>query len=259
MKATLYSSNGEKKGTIDLPKVFDAHIRADIVQKYFETDKSWQPYAAKFGAGLRQVAFGSTSHKRHDWKGQYGRGTARVPRKTMSRRGTQFHWVAANMPGVRGGRKAHPPQVPSVFKKMNKKEIETAFNSAYAATAHKNLISQRYATIKNVDAAPFVIESLPQKAKDFVKTISAVFGENTNLAFKKKEIRAGIGKSRNRKYKSNAGALIVVGKDENKKYTGIDVKSLNEIKISDLYPLGRLTLYTKKALDEFSKTLEAKK
>ena len=54
-----------------------------------------------------------------------------------------------------------------------------------------------------------------------------------------------------RKYKSNAGLLLVKAKDEKIKMKGIDVKSVHEISISDLYPLGRLTIYTEKALEEF--------
>jgi len=106
MKATLYNSEGTKKSTVDLPKIFETRIREDIVAKYFESDKFIQPYAAKLKAGMRQSASGTISHKRHDWKGHYGRGISRIPRKTMWRRGTQFFWVGANAPGTRGGRKA---------------------------------------------------------------------------------------------------------------------------------------------------------
>jgi large subunit ribosomal protein L4e len=250
MKATLYSTKGEKKGQIDLPKVFQSRIRKDVVDKYFEADKLIQPYATKKGAGMRHSASGTISHKRHDWKGHYGRGISRVPRKTMWRRGTQFMWVGANAPGTRGGRKAHFPKGIGKEKKINKKEVKIAFNSAFAATASPDYITKRYDSINKIENIPMILESLPTKTKELISAIKSILKDNSKLAFKKKTVRAGKGKSRGRKYKSNAGALIVVSSKEKPKATGIDVKQVKEITISDLYPLGRLTLYTKKAVEE---------
>ena len=67
---------------------------------------------------------------------------------------------------------------------------------------------------------------------------------------KKKRVRAGKGKLRGRKYKSNAGLLFVKGKTEKIKLRGVDIISVGNVSISDLYPLGRLTVYTEKALEE---------
>lgn len=253
MKTTTYSSTGEKKSQTELPKLFQTRIREDIVQKYFEVDKFIHPYSPTEGAGLRQSASGTISHKRHDWKGHYGRGISRVPRKTMYRRGTQFYWVGANIPGARGGRKAHPPKGIGKEKKINKKEIKLAIESGFAATASKEYVEKRYSTIKNIKEAPFVIESLPEKTKSLVLALKKIFGETYNLIFKNKKVRAGKGKLRGRKYKSNAGVLIVTANDENKNFKGLDIKSIKEVRISDLYPLGRLTIYTKKALEEMEK------
>lgn len=253
MKTVLFNSDGTKKSQIDLPKIFETKIREDIVAKYFEAEKISQPYSIKDRAGLRHAAFGKISHKRHDWKGQYGRGMSRIPRKTMYRHGTQFYWVGANMPGTRGGRRAHPPIGIGKEKKLNKKEIKIAFNSAYAATANFDFIKSRYLSIQKIDSAPIIIESLPNKTKELSNSLKNIFANNYELVFKNKVVRAGVGKRRNRKYKSNAGALIVVAKDENKRFKGIEIKSIDELKIADFCPLGRLTIYTKKALDELAK------
>jgi large subunit ribosomal protein L4e len=257
MKAVLFDSQGNKKGEITLPGIFNTKIREDIVHKYFEADKFIQPYAPNERAGLRQSAAGKISHKRHDWKGHYGKGMSRMPRKTMWRRGTQFYWVGANVPGTRGGRRAHPPRGYLLRKKINKKEIEIALNSVFAATAFKEYALKRYPKIKKIDSLPSIIESLPNKTSALIELLKKIFGENFELAIKNKIVRAGKGKLRGRKYKSNAGALIVVGKEENKKFRGFDIKSLDETKISDLYPLGRLTIFTKKALEELSKEKSA--
>jgi large subunit ribosomal protein L4e len=253
MKSTIYDKSGKKKGEITLPSLFSIRVREDIVKKYFEADRFIQPYASKIEAGKRQSASGTISHKRHDWKGHYGRGIARLPRKTMWRRGTQFIWVGANVPGTRGGRKAHPPKGIGKEKKINKKEIKIAFNSAFAATAKPNLIIKRYSSLEKISQVPIIIESLPTKTKDLIKLIKEIFKENSYLAIKKKAVRSGKGKLRGRKYKSNAGVLILTSPTEKTKFAGFDVKSIDEVSISDLVPLGRLTIYTKKAIEDLSK------
>ncbi|MBS3098984.1 50S ribosomal protein L4 [Candidatus Pacearchaeota archaeon] len=250
MKSQVYDSNGKEKGIMELPKLFETKIREDIVQKYFEADKFVSPYAPKRGAGMRQSAAGTISHKRHDWKGHYGKGISRVSRKTMWRRGTQFFWVAANAPGTRQGRKAHPPRGIGREKKINKKEIKLAFDSAFAATASPSYALKRYSTLERIDAIPFVIESLPQKTKDLIEMIKNILKENYKLAIKQKSTRAGKGKQRGRKHKSNAGLLIVTSTKEEHRVKGFDTKNINEVLISDLYPLGRLTFYTKSAIEE---------
>jgi large subunit ribosomal protein L4e len=249
MKATLYSITGEKKYQVELPKMFETKVREDIVSKYHEADKLIQPYSAKYRAGLRQAAAGKISHKRHDWKGHYGKGISRISRKTMWRRGTQFMWVGANVPGTRGGRKAHPPLGIGREKKTNQKEIILAFNSAYAATASPTYVANRYFSVDKINDVPKIIESLPTKTKDLLNLIKTLFSENLNVVLRKKSVRAGKGKTRGRKYKSNAGVLIITAPKESKALKGFDIKSTDEISIADLYPLGRITVYTQKALE----------
>ncbi len=252
MKTTLYSSAGEKKGQIDLPSVFSSPIREDIVMKHFEVSKKIQPYSPKIGAGIRQQGYNQISHKRHDWKGHYGKGISRVPRKTMSRRGTNFYWVASNMPSARGGRRAFPPTGIYADKKTNKKEIALAINSGIAATSSISLIQKRYETLHTLDHAPFIIDSLPQKTKSLVSTLKKILGKNIELALKNKVVRAGKGKKRGRKYKSNAGILILTGKDEKATFSGFEIRNIRNLEIADLYPLGRLTLFTEKAISELN-------
>lgn len=250
MKTTLYKSDGSKKSEITMPEQFSTKVRPDIVAKYFEADKFIQPYSSDPEAGKKVSASGKIGHRRHKWKSHYGRGIARLPRKTMWRRGTNFFWVGAFVPGTKGGRRAHPPKGIGKEKKINKKEIIMAMNSALASTAHKNFILDRYATLHDLNSAPFVIESLPEKTKSFLETLKKVFGLAFPLVLKKKTVRPGKGKLRGRKYKSNAGLLLIKGKEEKAKFTGIDIRTSEDLTISDLYPLGRLTLYTKKALED---------
>lgn len=253
MKATLYDVKGKKKSEIVMPKIFDSKIREDLVLKYVEASKNHQTYKPSKNAGRKHSASGTISHKRHDWKGHYGKGIARVPRKTMWRRGTQFYWIGAEFPGARGGPRAHPPKGIGKEKKINLKEIQMAMYSGFAATTNKEKVVDRYSTLKKIDFEfPFVVESKLEnvKTKDIIEMIKNLLGDNYVLAIKEKNVRAGKGKLRGRKYKSNAGLLLVKGTDEKIKTKRIEVKDVRDVEISDLYPLGRLTIYTEKALEE---------
>ncbi len=253
MKAQVYSLAGIKKGEILLPKSFSQRIREDIVLKYFEAEKISQPYSAAPEAGRRHSAAGTISHKRHDWKGHYGQGRSRAPRKTMWRRGTNFYWVGAEVSGARGGRKAHAPELNKSFPKLNKKEKILALNSCLAATMSKEHIIKRYSGISDFEnKMPIIIEfgSEKLKTKSFIDLVKKILGENYEIAFKKKRVRSGRGKTRGRKYKSNAGLLLVKAEKEKIKLNGIDLVSLSDLKVSDLYPLGRITFYTEEAIKE---------
>ena len=140
MKTILYTIKGEKKGNIELPKVFEKPIREDIAHKYFEAVKLAHIYSSDPEGGKKHSASGTISHKRHDWKGHYGRGISRIPRKTMWRRGVQFMWIGAEISGTRGGRRAHPPKGIGKEKKINKKEIKIAMNSALASTGNEKYL-----------------------------------------------------------------------------------------------------------------------
>jgi large subunit ribosomal protein L4e len=255
-KAILYDIKGKKKGDIEMPKVFSSKIREDIVLKYLEASKFIQPYSPAYNAGKKHSASGTISHKRHDWKGHYGRGISRIPRKTMWRRGTQFFWIGAEISSTRGGRRAHPPKGIGKEKKINLKEINLAMNSGFAATGNQDHIVKRYSRIDKLDLKlPLVIESKLEKikAKEMIGLITELFGDIKEIALKEKKVRAGKGKLRGRKYKGNAGLLLIKRKDEKIKMKNIEVKNVQEVTISDLYPLGRLTIYTEKALEEFKR------
>ena len=253
MKATLYDVSGKKKTEITLPGMFDTHIREDLTAKFAEADKLWQPHSTYSKAGKRHSASGTISHKRHDWKGQYGKGISRTPRKNMSRRGSQFNWIGAEVSNTRGGRSIHHPVGMRYYRKINKKEQVLALNSAFAATTKPAYVQKRYATLAKANVnAPWVVESRLEKMtfKQLKVMLQTIFGEHFNLILQHKSVRAGKGKMRGRTYKSNAGLLLVISSKENVKASGLDIRYAKEVSIADLYPLGRLVLYTEKALEE---------
>lgn len=267
MKTKTYDIKGSEKGSIELPKEFSAKIREDIVAKVLEAKKTQQPYSPSPVAGKQHSAKGKIVHRRHVWRSGYGRGRSRVPRKIFSQKGTQFNWEAAEVPHARGGMRAHPPKIAHFLNrlKINKKELKIAFISALSATANEKYVLNKYSSVEKVPKEiPFVISVGAEKTikvKEFLNGLKKILGEELyNVAIKKKSVRAGKGTMRGRKYKSNAGMLLVVGDKEDVKTKMFEVKSVNELGVKDLAKggLGRLTVYTEKAVKDLENKLNKK-
>ncbi|MCK5624662.1 50S ribosomal protein L4 [Candidatus Pacearchaeota archaeon] len=255
MKANILNIDGKKLKDINLPKCFSADIREDIVAKVLEAKKRQQPYAPSLVAGKQHSASGIIRHRRHVWKTHYGQGISRIPRKIISAKGNRFNWIGAEISSTVGGRRAHPPKVLSMMgiKSINKKELKIALSSALSATANKNKIVKRYQTLEKLDKEfPLIVSNFNKiKIKELLINIKKLLGnELYNLAIKKKSVRAGKGTRRGRKYKSNAGLLIVIGKDEKLKTNAFEVVNVKSLGVTDLARggLGRLTLYTEQAI-----------
>jgi len=262
MKAKIISQTGHA-GEIELPEFFSIHIRADVAQKFYESQKKTQPYAPYFMAGKQHSASGIISHSRRLWKTAYGKGISRTPRKIMWRRGDHFYWVGAEVVNTRGGRAAHPPRTIhfQTAKKVNKKEAVLALQSVMASTAHIEYIKKRYSSLGNLKLElPLVIKSdlLKLKTKQLFELFEKNLGDAWKVSLQNKEVRAGKGKMRNRRQKKNAGLLLIIGKDETAKFQGIEVRRLDELDISDLWPMGRLAIYSEQAIHELKNVGEKK-
>ncbi len=269
MKTKTYDLTGKEKAEIALPKEFSSKVREDIVSKVLEAAKKHQPYSPSPVAGKQHSAKGKIVHRRHVWRSGYGRGASRVPRKIFSQKGSRFNWEAAEVPFARGGMRAHPPKIEHFLKelKINKKELKIAFVSALSATASEKYVVDKYATVNKLNKkVPFILtlgntENL--KVKDLLNGLKGMLGEELyNIAIKKKSIRAGKGTMRGRKYKSNAGMLLVVGKDEigKVKTKMFEVVSAGELGVTDLARggLGRLTVYTENSVKELENKFNGK-
>ena len=265
MKTKIIGINGKQTREITLPKFFSDKIRYDVVSKVLEAKKTQQPYAPSPVAGKQHSASGKIRHRRHVWKSGYGRGASRIPRKIMSRRGSQFNWVGATIPGAVGGRRAHPPKILSLIntKKINKKELKLALRASISATANPKEISKKYSKLENkkIDNLPLIVESklLGLKIKQLISSLKKILGKDLfSIALKKKSVRAGKGKLRGRKYKANAGMLLVTGKEEKLKTNAFEIRMANNLSVSDLAEggVGRLTVYTEMAIKDLEERLK---
>jgi len=262
-EAKVLDLENNEKGKIGLPKQFEEDVRPDLIKRAVLVIMSHkrQGYGAKPEAGKRASV--KISKRRHTYRGSYGYGISRVPRKILSRRGTRMNWQAAFAPGTVGGRRAHPPKAEKIWwQKINKKERKKAIRSAISATISKKLVVKR--GHKAGDNYPLVIDPVIEnvdKTKS-VKDILIKFGLKEELKrCENKKVRAGKGKLRGRKYKKKKGPLIVVSKDcklikSAGNIPGVDVCEIKNINTELLAPgsvPGRLTLWSRGAIEILEK------
>jgi len=262
MKIQVLDMHGKKAKEIETT-LFDGKIRKDIVQKVAEVEKmnDMQENAPFFLAGNQTSASGNVKHNRHVWKTDRGKGLGRYPKKKMSRSGERFVWVGAVVPGTRGGRRAHPPKLGGRMRKINKKEFDIALKSALAMICSHELLKEKYNSLnekKSNLALPLVIDSkvLSAKTKEFISALKNIFGENFELIMKRKSIRAGEGKMRGRKYRVSGGALLIIGDNENKTISGLDVIKASDVQIKDFASNGaRIVIFTENSIKELEKRI----
>lgn len=257
VKAVLLTKSGKGK-QVELPGNFNSPIRKDILLKVFEAQKRKQVMGNEEYAGMKYSAMGTIHRKRHSWKVSYGKGISRTPRKTMSRDGASFNWVGASAPNTRGGRQSHPPkEEENQFKKINKKELRIAINSALSGLVDRKSMEKKYGKINGETLCIASSELLTEKTKDFIKTLQAAFNDDRILKYKTQ--RPGKGKSRGRRFKSNAGMIFVLADDEKMNRKGIDVCTVSELTIKDLSPNGfpgRFACFTEKAIKQLGEKLK---
>lgn len=174
-----------------------------------------------------------------------------------------MNWVGAFAPNTVGGRRAHPPKVEKIWSlKINHQERRKAIRSALAATVHKELVAKRGHQLPV--HYPFIAaEQLQEEAKTkAIVTALEHMGFSNELArAEDKKIRAGKGKARGRKYIEKKSILIVVSKACNllkagRNIPGVEVAQVQSLNVELLAPggdLGRITLFTKAAIERLEK------
>jgi len=263
MELKIISTENKEIGKKKLPTQFKEVIRTDLIKRAVLAlqSKKRQAYGTDPEAGMKASA--DLSRRRRKYRGSYGLGISRVPRKILSRRGTRLNWVGAVAPGTVGGRKAHPPKAEKIWElKINKKEKRKAIRSALAATLDKKIVTERG---HNVPANyPVILESKIEsiaKTKELKKIfealdLSAELGRTSS-----KQVRAGKGKMRGRKYKKKVGPLLIVSKScelekSAKNIPGVETVLVDKLNAEMLAPgtiPGRLTFFTEAALDKLEK------
>lgn len=265
MKLKIFNATGTVTGETDLPSQFSEPVREDLIKKAVLAiqNNNRQAYGPYKEAGQRHAV--RISKRRRDYKGCYGKGISRVPRKVLSHRGSQFFWVGANAPGTVGGRRAHPPKAETIWHwKLNTKEKRKAIRSAISAVMIKERVIQRGHLVPQ--NYPFLLSEDVEninKTKQLLDALQKLGFEDELNRANKARTRAGRGKLRGRRKITRKSLLLVVSNtaEINKAASnlqGIDVINVKKLNAEALAPgghPGRVTLFTIKALDELKNGL----
>lgn len=263
MKVQIVDAGNREKGHAELPFQFSEPVREDLIRRAVVSMQAnrRQAYGSFPESGLQHSI--EISKRRRDYKGVYGVGMSRTPRKIMSRSGTRMNWVGAFGPQTVGGRQAHPPTAEKSWaKKINDKERRKAIRSAIAATVHRDIVARRGHRIP--EHYPIIIDASAEslsKTRDVEKMLSSL-GFGAELArSSEKNIRAGKGKGRGRPYSRRKGPLIVISKRDKiaeaaKNIPGVDVIDVRNLNAEMLAPgakPGRATIWSSAAIDALTK------
>ncbi len=245
-KINVYDLEGKVSGEKDLPESFKSELRPDIIRRAVTAIEAnaRQAYAPSPTAGMR--------HSVETWG--KGRGVSRVQRLMGSS-------TAAQSPNNVGGRRAHPPKVEkNLGKKINRKELLMAKLSALRATSEPELVKARGHLFDEKLTVPVVVKDdfeAIKSTKEAIKTLSSIgVYEDVERASAGKNIRAGRGKMRGRRYRIPRSVLVVVSKDcpatrSVRNLPGVEVTTPAAVNVSMLAPggaPGRLLIVTEAAL-----------
>jgi large subunit ribosomal protein L4e len=248
--------DGQAVGQVLLPAVFRAPIRPDIVH-FVHTNiakNKRQPYAVAVEAGHQTSA--------ESWG--TGRAVARIPR--VSGGGTHRAGQGAFGNMCRGGRMFAPTKTFRRWhRKVNQNQRRFAVASALAATALPALVIARGHRVESVPEIPLVVadgvESFT-KTKDAVALLKRVAAAADVERVKgSRKLRAGVGKSRNRRFVQRRGPLVVYAQDNGivkafRNIPGVELASVDHLNLLQLAPgghLGRFTIWTKGAFEKLDK------
>jgi large subunit ribosomal protein L4e len=263
MKLKILDHSNSEKGSKELPPVFNEEVRPDLIKRAVQAIQanSRQRYGADARAGKKCSA--ELSRRRRKYRGSYGHGISRVPRKIHSRSGTRFNWTGAFAPGTVGGRRAHPPKATKIWTvKINNKERRKAIRSAISATVVKEFVKERGHAAP--ESYPFIIaddfESL-SKTKQVVDALKKLGFDKELDRSSEKTYRAGKARLRGRKYRKRKGPLFVVSKQCPLLRAASNVAGLDAVAVTDLNAEllapgavpGRLTLFTQSAVEKLDK------
>jgi len=148
-------------------------------------------------------------------------------------------------------------------KKVNVNQKRFAIVSALAASASTSLVLARGHRIENVPHMPLVVEDALQAVKKTTAALKvlAKIGADADAQKAKdsKKVRAGVGKTRNRRYVLRRGPLIIYDGDSTKDKSltkafrnlqGVDLCRVSALNILQLAPgghLGRFIIWTQSA------------
>merc|ERR1712164_33604 len=250
---TVQSTSDEAGKQVQLPAVFLAPIRPDIVQ-FVHTSMNKnrrQAYAVNKDAGMQTAA--------ESWG--TGRAVARIPRVPGGGTHRAGQGAFGNM--CRGGRMFNPTKTWRKWhRKINVNQRRYAICSALAASALPALVMARGHKVDEVPEVPLVVDSLDTDKTLKAKKILEEFGAYDDVVKSKAShsIRSGKGKMRNRRHVQRRGPLVILTEEAIKQgagkayrnLSGVEVACVERLNLLQLAPgghLGRFCVWSKEAFD----------
>jgi len=249
-KVNVYDACGKKTGSADMPAVFSVMHRPDVVEAVAQraTLSTRNPYAVKNEAGYGTAA--------QSWG--TGRAVARVPRVPGG--GSHRSGQAAFANFCRGGGMFAPTQTYRRWaRQTNQTERRHAVAFALSAAGCTSLVFARGHKAEKVPELPLVVDNA---VEEFARTkemhnflVNLGCGDDLTRCVDNKKVRPGSGKSRNRKYKTPVGPLVVVTNAEKagkagRAIPGVTVANVENLNVRQLAPGGkggRLTIFSEAA------------
>jgi len=250
---TVFSLTGEKSAETNLPTVMTAPLRSDIVQfvHYNMNKDKRQAFAVNIHAGKNVSA--------SSWG--TGRAVARIPRVGGGGTSRSGQGAFGNM--CRGGRNFAPTKIWRKWhRRINTSQKRYAVASALAASAVPALVMARGHVIDEVPEMPLVLDNSIESSKktSTAKEILAAVGamDDVEKAGASKQVRAGKGKMRNRRYVLRKGPLIVYKANDGiekafRNLPGVELCCVSRLNLLQLAPgghMGRFCIWSQAALEE---------
>lgn len=251
----VFGLDGKEVKPIDVPAVFNAPIRPDLIH-FIHTNmakNTRQAYAVSELSGLQTPA--------ESWGP--GRAVARVPRVPGS--GSRRCGQAARANFTRKGRMYGATQtIRRWHRKMNVNQKRYAVASAIAASAVTGLVSAKGHVIDHLPQIPMVISSEVEnivhtkEAEKFLRAIG--LKDEMERVRNSKALRPGKGKARNRRYTCRVGPMVIVSSGAKcdlgfRNIPGVKVANVNRLSLIDLCPgghPGRLLIWSEKAFAQLN-------
>ncbi|MCR4368433.1 MAG: 50S ribosomal protein L4 [archaeon] len=261
MKAHVILIDGKKGKEMELPKQFSASVDMGLIKRAVQAIQSAraQTHYPTPLAGRDNTAEYIGMRGKPQMHRIINTETARKPK--LKNRRSILSGQTAGIPAVVGGPRAHPPKQGKQWEeKINKKEKQKATESAIAATTSSKLAKERGHIFSEELKFPVIIEDKfegSKKTSDVKAALEAIgVWADVEKAKAKRQLRAGKGKKRGRKYKKRKSVLIVTGQKAQvfkgaRNLEGVDVVCIDSLNANLLAPgaqPGRLTLWTESAI-----------
>merc|ERR1719276_517197 len=192
-----------------------------------------------------------------------GRAVSRIPRVGGGGTSRSGQGAFGNM--CRGGRMFAPTKTWRKWhRKINTTQKRYATASAIAATAVPALLMARGHKISEVPEEPLVLEDAIESvaktsaAQDLLAAVGGL--DDVTKAANSKQIRAGKGKSRNRRYVMRRGPLVIYSKNDGidrafRNLPGVELCCVDRLNLLQLAPgghMGRFCIWSQSAMDELN-------